>query len=234
MDVLLEVLRGGLIVSCQARADEPLHGSVHMAAMARAAEMGGAAAIRANGPDDIAAIRAVVSLPVIGIYKQKHTGYEVFITPTFEEAQQIVQAGAHIVALDGTPRPRPGGISLEELVTRIHRELGVTVMADVSCLNDATAAERAGADLLATTLAGYTAHGRPAISGPDLDLITELVQSARSCVVAEGRFSAPFQVAEAFARGAHAVVVGSAITRPQEITRRFAEATPSRQFQRKE
>ncbi len=228
MDTLIEGLCGKLIVSCQAGVDEPLHGPAFMAAMARAAELGGAAGIRANGPADIAAIRAAVSLPIIGINKKRYPGCPVYITPSFADAREIVEAGAHIVALDGTSRPRPEGVSLAGLVARIRGELGVPVMADLSCLEDALAAQQAGVDLLATTLAGYTEHGRPPTPGPDFDLISQLVEHSRLPVIAEGRFVEPAQVAEAFARGAHAVVVGSAITRPQAITRRFVEATPAR------
>ena len=122
-------LKNQRVVSCQATPEEPLHGSVHMAAMARAAAEGGAAAIRANGPEDVAAICAAVDLPVIGIYKQHHPGFEVFITPTFESARLVVEAGANIIALDGSARPRPDGMSLRTLVSRIHNELGVPVMA---------------------------------------------------------------------------------------------------------
>lgn len=224
MTALLETLRGRLIVSCQAGPDEPLHGAHIMAAMARAAEMGGAAAIRANGPDDIRAIRAAVALPVIGIYKRLYAGSDVYITPTRADAAAVARAGAHMIALDGTPRPRPGGETLPTLVDYVHGALGLPVMADVSCLEDALYAQQAGADVLATTLAGYTAHGRPALAGPDLAFVSELAASAALPVIAEGRFHEPAQAAEALARGALAVVVGGAITRPQEITRRFAQA----------
>jgi N-acylglucosamine-6-phosphate 2-epimerase len=222
-----ESLRGHIIVSCQAGPDEPLHGAIYMAAMARAAAIGGAAGIRANGADDVAAICADVSLPVIGINKRSYPGSEVYITPTFEDAHCVVLAGAKIIALDATPRPRPSGVTLAQLVEKIHQELQVPVMADLSCLDDALAAEAAGVDFLGTTLSGYTAHGRSALPGPDLDFITELVHSTHKPVIAEGRFAEPHQVAEAFARGAYAVVVGGAITRPQDITRRFADAAPA-------
>jgi N-acylglucosamine-6-phosphate 2-epimerase len=219
-------LRNRLIVSCQAGPEEPLHCPIHMAAMARAAQIGGAAAIRANGPEDIAAIRAAVNLPILGIYKQKTPGFDVFITPTFEAAQAVIKAGAQIVALDGTTRARPKYQTLRAIITRIHNELNVPVMADVSCVEDAVASQEAGADWIGTTLAGYTEHGRPSIRGPDLELISILVKCTEKPVIAEGRFIEPTQVTEAFARGAYAVVVGSAITRPQEITRHFADACP--------
>lgn len=220
---MIETLRGKLIVSCQAGPDEPLHGSVYMVAMARAALLGGAGGIRANGAADIAAIRQAVSLPIIGIQKRRVDGFEVFITPTFTDAQAVVAAGAHLVALDGTDRPRPGDLPLPTLIERIHTELRVPVMADLSCLDDGYAARDAGADILATTLSGYTAHGRPPSDGPDLDLIDDLLR-LNLPVIAEGRFHEPAQVVQAFERGALAVVVGGAITRPQEITRRFVNA----------
>ncbi len=225
---LLDQLRGRLIVSCQAGPDEPLHGASIMAALAKAAQAGGAAAIRANGPDDIRAIHAAVALPVIGIYKRQYPGSPVYITPTRADAAAVAQAGARMIALDGTPRPRPDDLRLADLIGYVHDRLGVPVMADISCLDDARGAQQAGADVLATTLAGYTEHGRPARPGPDLDLISELVQDTRLPVIAEGRFFDPAQAAEALARGALAVVVGGAITRPQEITRRFAQALQQR------
>ncbi len=225
-----ESLRGQIIISCQAAPDEPLHGSQYMAAMARAAAMGGAAGIRANGADDVAAICASVSLPVIGINKHKYPGYDVYITPTFEDARLVVQAGAKIVAMDGTTLPRPDQQPLAALISKIHDELHVPVMADLSCMEDARYAEAAGADLLGTTLAGYMSHGRPSVDGPDFEFISELTQSTRKPVIAEGRFVEPAQVKEAFARGAFAVVIGGAVTRPQEITRRFAAAAPKQKL----
>src|SRR3954471_260738 len=130
MNEILDSLKGQLIVSCQAGPDEPLHGAVYMAAMARAAKIGGAAAIRANGSDDIAAIRTAVDLPILGINKLKITGTDVYITPDFASAEAVVRAGAHMVALDGTARPRPNGETLGTLIARIHNELHVPVMAD--------------------------------------------------------------------------------------------------------
>ena len=226
MNELIERLSGKLIVSCQALVDEPLYGSVYMTAMARCAVLGGAAGIRANGADDIAAIRAAVSLPILGINKRRGTGFDVYITPDYEDARLVVEAGANIVALDGSSGARPGGETLSDIIGRIHTELNVPVMADCSCLEDGLYAEAAGADIIATTLAGYSKHGRPAQAGPDFELISQLVQRVQKPVIAEGRFHEPHEVAEAFERGAFAVVVGTAITRPSEITKRFVAATP--------
>ena len=124
-------LKGGLIVSCQAPAGTPLHGSQTMAAMARAVEMGGAVGIRADGPADVFAIKQTVSVPVIGIYKIHYPDAEPYITPTFESAQQIAEAGADIIALDATLRPHPGDTAANELIRRV-KELGLPVMADIS------------------------------------------------------------------------------------------------------
>ena len=184
----LEALRNQLIVSCQAAPDEPLHGAVYMAAMARSAAEGGAGGIRANGEADIRAIREVTALPIIGIDKRHFPDSDVYITPTFESARQIVEAGANLVALDGTARARPNGETLLSLIGAIHAQLNVPVMADCSCLEDAQAAAAAGADVLATTLSGYTSHGRRSRPGPDLDLIAELVRAFDLPVIAEGRF----------------------------------------------
>lgn len=225
---VIDKLRGRLIVSCQALPEEPLHGPIFMAAMAKAAALGGAGGIRANGEADIAAIREVVALPILGIRKRKIAGTEIYITPEFADAQAVVRAGADLVALDGTIRQRPQTEpSLPRLIARIHDELRVPVMADCSCVADAEAAVAAGADLLATTLSGYTDHGRPPCEGPDLDLVQALAEMFSLPVIAEGRFYLPEQVTEAFARGAFAVVIGGAITRPHEITRRFVEAISS-------
>lgn len=217
----------GLIVSCQAYPGEPLFGPAHMAAMARAALQGGAVGLRINSPADIAAVRAVTDRPIIGLEKRLTPGSDVYITPDAAAATAIAQAGADVVAVDATPRPRAGGATLAGLIAHIHTTLGKPVLADVACLADAELAEALGADLLSTTLAGYTAHGRPAMDGPDLEFLSALVARTALPVLAEGRYWQPAEVREAFARGAHAVVIGSAITRPWEITRRFVQAVPA-------
>jgi N-acylglucosamine-6-phosphate 2-epimerase len=214
----------GLIVSCQAYAGEPLFGGHIMAAMVRAAGEGGAIAIRANSPADIAAIRSATPLPIIGLYKRMTPGSDVYITPTRESAAAIARAGCDVIAIDATPRPRDTGVTLAELVTYIHDELGKPIMADCSCADDALLAESLGSDYIGTTLAGYTAHGRPAIDGPDLELVHELVGRLHTPIIAEGRFHTPEQAAQALALGAHAVCIGGAITRPQDITRRYVQA----------
>ncbi len=212
-------LEKGLIVSCQARADNPLHGPNFMGAMALAARDGGAVAIRANGPADIAAVKAA-GLPVIGIHKVFSDQYPVYITPDFAAAEAIVAAGAEIVALDCTPRPRAGeapGV----LIRRIREKLRAEVFADISTLDEGLAAAESGATYVATTLSGYTEATQPKPDTPDLALIEALASRLSVPVIAEGRYNSPDLVRRAFEAGAHAVVVGTVITNPREITRSF-------------
>jgi N-acylglucosamine-6-phosphate 2-epimerase len=213
-------VRNGLIVSCQALPDEPLHGADMMARMALAALQGGAVGIRANGAEDIRAIRKTVTLPIIGIYKDGDAG--VYITPTLNHARVVAEAGADVVALDATQRPRPDGSTLQSIIDGIHAELGCLVMADVSTLEEALAAEAAGADFVAPTLAGYTSYSRQ-LTGPDFDLIRAMASAVKKPVIAEGRIMTPEDARLALVSGALAVVVGGAITRPQQITARFVE-----------
>lgn len=220
-DAFLATVKGKLIVSCQALADEPLHGAEVMAKMAMAAKIGGAAAIRANGPADIRAIKKAVDLPLIGLYKQGDSG--VYITPTFDAAAEIAEAGADVIALDCSNRPRPDGARIEDLLARIRRELNVPIFADVSMLGEARAAAEAGAAMAAPTLSGYTKNSR-AQAGPDFDLLANMIATLSIPVIAEGRIHTPEQARRALDMGAWAVVVGSAITRPRTITARFARA----------
>lgn len=223
----LPIPAGGLVVSCQAPPGSPLGEAVTMAAMARGAQAGGAVGIRANGAADVAAIAAATTLPIIGIAK---TGPRdgIFITPTVDAAAQVVRAGAAMVAVDGTDRPRPGGISLAELIEAIHAELAVPVMADCDSMASAEHAARAGADVLATTLSGYTGITAAGTvpTEPDLDLLTAMCTAFDLPVIAEGRYHRGEHVAAAFAAGAHAVVVGTAITDPVALTRSFVAASP--------
>jgi N-acetylglucosamine-6-phosphate deacetylase len=218
---VVERLRGGLVVSCQAPPEDPLSGPEVMARVARAASLAGAAAVRVEGPEDIRAVRSAVSLPVIGLWKEGSEG--VYITPTLEHARAVAHAGADIVAVDGTARPRPDGLSLGETIHRIHEELGCPVLADVSTLEEGLAAAEAGADAVATTLSGYTPYTEP-LEGPDLDLVSLLAARLDVPVVAEGRYGSPEEARAALARGAWAVVVGTAITRPMLAAARFVEA----------
>jgi N-acylglucosamine-6-phosphate 2-epimerase len=215
----------GLIVSCQAQPGSPLRDTAIMVAMARAAELGGAVGIRANGPEDIAAIRAATRLPIIGILKQDLDGFDVRITPTLLAAETVVAAGADILALDVTARPHPGGLSAQRLIGQCRRQFGpaVLIMADVSTLAEGVVAEEAGADFAGTTLSGYTPYSRQ-LTGPDFELIAELAGAISIPVIAEGRIATPQDARRARDLGAHAVVVGAAITQPETITRRFVAA----------
>jgi N-acylglucosamine-6-phosphate 2-epimerase len=221
----LRRVRGGLIVSCQALPDEPLFGSEIMARLARAARQGGAVGIRANTPPDIAAIRAAVpDLPIIGLWKVTVAGFEdVYITPRLADARAVADAGADVIAVDATDRPHPEGTAAD-LIRAVKAATGKPVMADISTEAEAEAAAAAGADVVSTTLSGYTPYS-PQQEGPDLRLVRKLAAAKLPIpVVAEGRFADPDEVWAARGAGAWAVVVGGAITRPQLITRRFAEA----------
>lgn len=219
-DALWDRIRGGLVVSCQAGDDEPLYGC--MAGMARAAQQAGAVGIRAEGPRDIRAIRDAVDLPIVGLYKIRKEGVPVYITPTFESACMVVHAGADVVAIDATTSVRPDGLTLAETITRIHQELNRPVLADVSTLEEGLRAVEAGADAVAPTLSGYTPQS-PQLEGPDWDLLQALIRDARVPVLMEGRIWQPEDARKALDLGSWAVVVGSAITRPQLIAARFVQ-----------
>lgn len=213
--------RRGLIVSCQALEHEPLHGGDTMAKMAKAAQQSGAIGIRTNGVHDIRAIREVVDLPIIGIIKRDIEGSSIFITPTAEEVEAIIEAGADIVALDITDRE--GRLEqVRSLIDCAHRS-GVAVMADVSTFEEGVEAERLGADFIGTTLSGYTPYSRQS-EEPDFELIRRLSEHVKVPVIGEGRIWTPEQAVQALEAGATYVVVGSAITRPQLITERYVAA----------
>jgi len=221
---LLERLRGGLIVSCQAQSGNPVFGPRFMAAFAEAAAMGGAVGIRANGEADVRAIRRAVDLPIIGINKLREA-WPVFITPTVASARGVAKAGAEIIALDATDRARRGGLGPAELIRRVKAELGVLVMADIDTLENGLRAAEAGADLVGTTLSGYTeATAHLFGKGPDFGLLRALARRLKTPLICEGRLESPEHVARAFDAGAFAVVVGTAITNPTAITARFAKA----------
>lgn len=214
------IAKGTLIVSCQARADNPLHGPQFMGAMALAAAAGGASGIRANGPADVKAVKAA-GLPVIGINKVFNDAFPVYITPNFEAAKVLAEAGADIIAVDCTPRPRDGG-PVADLVARIVKELGIPVFADCATLEEGIAAEAMGASYISTTLSGYTEYTQPKPDEPDLALVSAMSKYCKVPVIAEGRFNTPALARAALEAGAHAVVVGTMITNPREITRAFA------------
>jgi N-acylglucosamine-6-phosphate 2-epimerase len=220
---LIASLEGGLVVSCQTSERNPLHGLEHSVAIAQAAEIGGASGIRADGPEQLAAIRRAVQLPVIGIFTQANERYRVWITPTFEAARALVESGADAVALDGTSRPRAGGETLEEIVDRIQSELRVPVMADVASVEDGVRARDAGVDFLGSSIEGYERPSRD--PDPDVALVAALVSEVGLPVIAERHYSTPDHITAAFDAGALAVVVGSAISDPVVITRRLVART---------
>ncbi|WP_406012750.1 putative N-acetylmannosamine-6-phosphate 2-epimerase [Streptomyces sp. NBC_00984] len=214
---LATTLQGKLIVSCQAPPGDPMRETGTLVRLARSAVAGGGAAIRANEPEVVAAIVAAVDLPVIGLWKDGDVG--VYITPTVRHALAIVEAGADVVAADATDRPRPDGSTFAELIAAVHGA-GALVMADVSTLAEGIAAAGQGADFVSTTLSGYV-PGTPEQTGPDLALVSALAAAIDVPVVAEGRINTPAEAADALARGAHSVVVGTAITAPTALTARF-------------
>ena len=220
MDVL-DRLRGRLIVSVQAWPKSPLDDPYVIAAMAAAAQANGAAAVRVQGVAHLLAVRARVQIPVIGLIKVRYPGYEPYITPTPLEVAEIIACGAEIVAFDATERAHPGRVSVAELIAVIHAS-GRAAMADCSTSSDASSAAAAGADIVATTLAGYTdeTKGR---SLPALDVVREMRALSRF-VICEGGVASPEQVTEALDAGADAVVVGTAITNVDALVREFAEA----------
>ena len=212
-------LREQLIVSCQAPEGDVFHGPDAMARFAVAARQGGAAGIRANGVADVTAIRRAVALPIIGIQKTHFPEGGWLITGSFEAAKDLVAAGADIIALDCTHRGQELGAL--DRVRRIRSELGVPVMADIATLDEALAAQQAGADLIATTLRGYTTE-TATVRSFEPAFVRLLVENLETPVVTEGRINTPEQAREALVAGAFAVVVGTAITAPREIARRFA------------
>lgn len=210
-----------LVVSCQALENEALFGADIMAKMAIAAQRGGASAIRANTPVDVKAIKSVVDLPVIGLYKEVLPDTPVIITPTWKHALALAVAGADMIALDATDRPHPKE-DVPTLIKLIHERTDCLVMADISTLSEGIAAELAGADVVSTTLSGYTPYSFQG-DMPDIELVKQLAQRVTVPVFGEGRYHTPEQVKQGLDAGATAVVVGGAITRPREITARYVK-----------
>lgn len=223
MNPLVSALDGTLIVSCQAYPGEAMRDPRTMAQVASAVQTGGASAVRAQGLEDIRAVKAAVDVPVIGIWKDGAEG--VFITPTLDHCRAVVEAGADILALDGTSRPRPDGRTFAETVQAVREFFDGPLMADCDSVASALAAAELGVEIIGTTLAGYTG-ARPKTDGPDLELLGELAGAlpATSVLVAEGRVHSPAQAAATKAAGAYAVVVGTAITHPATITTWFRDA----------
>jgi N-acylglucosamine-6-phosphate 2-epimerase len=211
-----------LIVSCQALEHEPLHGSEIMAKMAQAAKEGGAKVIRSNSAVDVAAIKRQTGLPVIGLVKRDYPDSEVFITATLKEVKELLAVEADVIALDATYRKRPNGENLKDLVDYIHENSNALVMADIATIRDAEYGFECGVDMVSTTLSGYT-DDSPKQDDPDFELVEQLSQRLPIPVIAEGRIQTPEQARRMLELGAWSIVVGGAISRPQLITKAFAE-----------
>ena len=219
--MVLDKLRGKLIVSCQALEDEPLHSSFIMGRMALAAKEGGASAIRAQSYDDIVEIKKNVDLPIIGIVKRNYSDSEVYITPTKKEVEELIKTKCEIIALDATDRKRPNDEKIEDLVKLIH-DNGVLAMADCSTVEECIEAEKIGFDIISTTLFGYTDYSRN-FDGPDFESIKKILESTQTPLIAEGKINTPEDLRKVYECGVFSAVVGSAITRPQLITKKFVD-----------
>lgn len=226
VELLLSELKGSLIISCQALPGEPLYreGESLMPYMAKAAQMAGCKCIRTSSVRDVAAIKDFTGLPVIGLIKRPYEGYDAYITPTMREIDELVDADSDIIALDCTFGRRGDGSTISQFLESIRRKYpDITLMADISTAEEGINAYKCGVDLVGTTLSGYTPQsvGR---EGPDFELVSSLVRNISVPVIAEGKIHYPEQACKMLELGAHAVVVGGAITRPLEIAQRFFSA----------
>lgn len=229
VESLKSQIEGGLIVSCQAPANSPLAKPEIIAAFAETAEQNGAVGVRIDSPAHIEAVKKQVKLPILGIYKIVSPESDVYITPTFEAARQTALAGADIIALDATLRARPDNENLPEIVQKIHEELGLPVMADVSTVEEGLYAAEINCDFISTTLSGYTPQTKHLIE-PDFLLVNELTSRLNIPVICEGRLRSPEAVSRAFDSGAYAVVVGNAITGIDFLVAGFAARTKKAAF----
>lgn len=221
--MIIDYLKGKVVVSSQAMPNEPLYDEKCMMAMMQSVINGGAAGLRVAGKRDV--INATTfGVPVIGLTKPEKLPENwksiVYITPGVREVKELIEAGADIIAFDGTSRQRPDGSNVEQLIQLIHFA-GRLAMADISTFEEGINADKLGADIISTTLAGYTDESGDAGETPDFELLEKLVNSTDKPVFLEGRVWSPEEVKKAFELGAHSVVIGSAITRPQLITKRF-------------
>ena len=221
---LFQKIRGGVIVSCQALKTEPLYSSYIMSRMAFAAQEGGAVGIRANTPEDIREIKKTVKLPIIGLYKVDYPDSEIYITPTMKEVDALMEVGPDMIAMDATDRLRPGGASLEHFFSEVKKKYPkMLFMADCSCYEDAKRAQELGFDVAGTTMRGYTkATAGTAI--PDYDMIHQMTHELSIPIIAEGGVWEVGQLQRIFREPVLAAVIGTAITRPREITKRFVKA----------
>ncbi|MDO4312669.1 MAG: N-acetylmannosamine-6-phosphate 2-epimerase [Eubacteriales bacterium] len=222
----VESLHGKLIVSCQALPHEPLHSSFIMGRMAVAAKMGGAVGIRANTKEDIAEIQTQVDLPVIGIVKRDYADSEVYITPTMKEVDELMEVKPEIIAVDATGLLRPGNVTLDDFFGQIKEKYpDQLLMADCSTVEEAIHADELGFDFIGTTMVGYTKQSKgDRIEANDFEILRKIIAGVKNRVIAEGNINTPEKARRVIELGAYSVVVGSIITRPQLITKAFAEA----------
>lgn len=221
----IETVHKKLIVSCQALPEEPLHSSFIMGRMALAAKEGGAAGIRANTKEDIAEIRKNVDLPIIGIVKRDYPDCKVYITPTMKEIDELMEVQPEIIAIDATKDFRPNGVALDEFYAQIREKYpNQLLMADCSTYEEAKHADELGFDFIGTTLVGYTEQSKDMkIEQNDFELIKKIVKNVKHNVIAEGNINTPEKVKRVMQLGVFSIVVGSAITRPQLITKTFVD-----------
>lgn len=218
---MLDKIKNKLVVSCQALEDEPLHSSFIMGRMALAAKQGGASGIRAQGKADIIEIKQIVDLPVIGIVKRRYEHFDVFITPTKKEIQELLESKCEMIAMDATLRKRPGGETVSELLAYVHAN-NILAMADCSTYEECMHAQEIGFDCISTTLCGYTAYSEK-VNGPNIPFLRRIIQDVSIPVIAEGKITSPQELAAVMKEGVFSAVVGGAITRPKQITESFIQ-----------
>lgn len=221
----LEQIKGQLVVSCQALDNEPLHSSFIMSKMALAAKEGGAKGIRANTVSDIIEIKKEVDLPIIGIIKKDYEGSNVYITPTMKEVDALVEINCDIIAMQATDEIRPNGETTKEFFTKVREKYpNQKFMADCSTLEEAILADELGFDFIGTTMVGYTEHSKELkIDENDFELLKQIIKSVKHPVIAEGNIDSPQKAKRVLELGSYSVVVGSSITRPQLITKKYVD-----------
>lgn len=221
----MKEIKNSLIVSCQALNDEPLHSSFIMSKMALAAKVGGAKGIRANGVQDIHEIKKEVNLPIIGIIKKDYEGTDIYITPTMSEVDSLIEEGVDIIAMDATSQLRLNNRTIDDFFREVKSKyLHQLFMADCSTVEEAIHADELGFDFIGTTLVGYTPQSKiDKIEANDFEIIRKIIASVKHHVIGEGNIDTPLKVKRALELGCYSVVVGSIITRPQVITKRFVD-----------
>nr|WP_312693311.1 N-acetylmannosamine-6-phosphate 2-epimerase [Caproiciproducens sp.] len=222
-------LEGKLIVSCQALEEEPLHSSFIMGRMARAAKEGGASGIRANSVEDIKEIKKNVDLPVVGIIKRNYDDSQIYITPTMKEIDELMKAAPDIISTDATNRIRPGNLTLDDFYIQVREKYpDQLLLADCSTVDEMLHADKLGFDFVSPTLVSYTEDSKDLkIETNDFDFLRTIIGKVKAKVIAEGNIDTPEKAKRVIELGCYCVVVGSAITRPQLITKKFAQAVNS-------